>query len=63
MPKPIRAILYGSVGGSGLLAAFQPEKVVALPTGQALDCYIALYDRPLSSGQFAAIFNPDLFPD
>ncbi len=59
----LRLVPFDSVGGSGLLAAVQPEKVVALPTGQALDCYIALYDRPLSSGQFAAIFNPDLFPD
>ncbi len=59
----LRLVPFDSVGGSGLLAAFQPERVTASPTGRSLSCYIALYGRPLSSGQFAAIFNPDLFPE
>lgn len=59
----LRLVPFDSVGGAGLLTAFHPEKVVMAASGKALDCYIALYERPLSSGQFSAIFNPDLFPD
>lgn len=59
----LRLVPFDSVGGSGLLTAFQPERVSIPATGKVLDCYIALLEKPLSSGQFSAIFNPDLFPD
>ena len=58
-----RLVPFESVGGRGLLPAFKPEKVTQSKTGRELDCYIALTQTPLSSGQFAALYNPDLFLD
>ncbi len=63
-PSPgLRLVPFESVGGDGLLPAFKPDKVSDAKTGKELPCYIALIKKPLSSGQFSAIFNPDLFPD
>jgi len=61
-PSPsLRLIPFSTLGASGLLPAFRAEKVT-LGTGQKpLACYLALYNRPLSSGQFAALFNPHAF--
>lgn len=65
-PVPgLRLVPYESLGGKGLLPAFRPDEVTAVsgtgPGGTVLPCYIALTDTPLSSGQFAALYNPDLF--
>lgn len=59
--RNLRLVPYSALGSKGLLPAFRPEKVVLGPGGGAQDCYIALIGRPLSAGQFAALFNPDAF--
>lgn len=58
----LRLVPYESLGGSGVLPAFRPERVVDTKTGRELPCYLALHKQRLSSGQFAALYNPDLFP-
>lgn len=59
----LRLIPFDAMGGSGLLPAFQPQKITLQPDGVPLDCWVALYKKPLSAGQFNALINPDLFPD
>ncbi len=61
--KPLRLIPFATVGGDGLLPAFQADKVVLEKTGEVLTCYIALCPRPLSAGEFDGLYNPDLFPN
>ncbi len=56
----LRIIPFETVGGKGVLPAFQPESAEAC--GQELSCYIAVCRHPISAGQYDAIFNPDLFP-
>lgn len=58
--EPMRLVPYESLGGSGLLYAFKPDQVTG-PGDSRLDCYIGVTDSPLSSGQYAALYNPDLF--
>ncbi len=58
----LRLIPFETVGGQGLLPAFKPDAVTITKTGQELDCYIALTQRPFAAGEFSAIYNPDLFP-
>ncbi len=60
-PSPLRLVPYESVGGSGVLPAFKPERLTAEKTGEALCCYIAVSGKELSAGQFDALYNPDLF--
>ncbi len=57
---PMRVVPFGSLGGEGLLYAFKPEGVTG-PGGAKLPCYIALTDSRLSSGQYSALYNPDMF--
>lgn len=57
---PMRLVPYGSLGGSGLLCSFRPDKVTG-PGGTELRCYIGITDVPLSSGQYSALYNPDMF--
>lgn len=57
---PMRLVPYGSLGGSGLLYSFKPDRVTG-PKGIELQCYIGMTDAPLSSGQYSALFNPDMF--
>lgn len=59
----LRLVPFETVGGSGVLPAFRPEKVTLAKTGKPLTCYIALYGKPLSAGQFNGLFNPDLFSE
>ncbi len=59
----LRLVPFETVGGKGILPAFQPEKVTLAKTGTPLDCYIALYGKSLSAGQFNGLFNPDLFSE
>lgn len=59
--EPMRVVPYDSLGGRGLLYAFRPESVTG-PGGAEVDCYIGLTDTPLSSGQYPALCNPDMFP-
>lgn len=56
----VRAVPFESLGGRGILPAFKPERVSIAKSGRALECYVAVCERRLSAGQFAAIFNPDL---
>lgn len=58
--EPLRLVPYGSLGGSGLLYAFMPDRVTG-PGDRELRCYIGLADTPLSSGQYTALYNPDMF--
>lgn len=60
-PDHIRLVPFDTVGGSGILPAFCPDSVTVKGSSAPMPCYIALLDRPLSSGQFSALFNPDLF--
>lgn len=59
--EPGRLVPYGSLGGSGLLCSFKPDRVTG-PDGGELRCYIGITDAPLSSGQYSALYNPDMFP-
>lgn len=62
MPAPtLRLVPYSTLGAGGLLPAFRAEKVTLKGSGQVLDCYLALTGRPLSAGQFSALFNPHAF--
>lgn len=58
--EPMRLVPYESLGGNGLLYAFKPDRVAG-PGDSRLDCYIGVTDAPLSSGQYAALYNPDMF--
>lgn len=62
VPEKVRVIPYHSVGGSGLLQAFRPERLTLAETGQSLSWYVAVSKAPLSAGQYDAIFNPDAIP-
>lgn len=57
----IRLIPFTSVGGSGVLPAFRPDRVIDKKTGEEFPCCIALSSRKLSAGQFNALYNPDQF--
>lgn len=57
----LRVVPFSTLGAEGLLRAFKAEKVALGRDGKPLDCWLALYGRPLSSGQFAALFNPHAF--
>ena len=61
-PSPmLRLVPFSTVGAGRLMPAFRADKVTLKESGQVLDCYVALSSRPLSSGQFAALFNPHAF--
>lgn len=60
--EPLRLAPFESLGGRGLLPCFRPRRVAEAGTGRELECYVAVTNTPLSSGQFAALYNPDLFP-
>ncbi len=61
-PAPgVRLVPFSSVGGKGVLPAFRPDRVCLEPTGQQLACFLAVSTRPLSAGQFQAVYNPDQF--
>ncbi len=59
-PQGLRLIPFESLGGQGLLPAFRPDSVLDGAT-PAKDCYIALCPRPLSAGQYQALYDPALF--
>ena len=59
----IRLIPFSSLGGDGLLPAFQANSVKLKKKNQYLKCYIAVCDKKLSSGQFNAIYNPDILSE
>ena len=60
--EALRLVPFESIGGRGLLPCFRPKKVTEARTGRTLDCYVAVTNTPLSPGQFAALYNPELFP-
>lgn len=62
-PEERRVIPFESVGGGGMLSGFRAEHVFLEPEHTPLACYIALCERPLSAGQFDALYNPDQFPN
>lgn len=58
--RKLRLIPFSALGASGLLPAFRAD-LVRLGDGPPVECYLALYGRPLSSGLFTALFNPHAF--
>lgn len=62
-PEGIRLVPFESVGGTGVLPAFKPEKVCRLPEGTPIRCYIAVWNREFPSGEFQALYGPDQFPE
>lgn len=62
-PEERRVIPFTSVGGGGVLSGFRAEQVYFEPEHAPFSCYIALCEKPLSSGQFDALYNPDQFPN
>ncbi len=57
----LRLVPFETVGGAGMLPAFRPKRVMVEKTGTVLDCFVAACGKPLSAGQFDALYNPDLF--
>ncbi len=65
-PQPaqkLRLIPFSTLGAEGLLPAFRADKVTLGKEQKPLACYLALCPRPLSSGQFTALFNPHAFEE
>ena len=58
----LRLVPFDSVGGSGVLPAFRPERVCRLPEKKPLPCYVALWAPHFPAGEFHALYNPDQFP-
>ena len=56
--KRIRIVSYDSIGGSGLLLAFRPDKVEAL--GLPVECIIAVQNRPIMRDGCNTILPPEL---
>lgn len=56
----IRLVPFNGMGGSGVLPAFMASSVYLDKNITPVKCYIAVCSQKLSSGQFQAIFNPDL---
>lgn len=54
---PFRLVPYSSVGGSGLLPAFRPDS--ASVNGNIVALWVAVTDRPLSSGSFSALIGTE----
>ncbi len=63
LPQGLRLIPFETLGGTGVLPAFRPQRVFVTKTRAALDCWIAVSEKNLSAGQFNALLNPDLFPE
>lgn len=59
----LRLVPFDSVGGSGVLPAFRPERVCRLPEKKPLPCYVALWAQHFPAGEFQALYNPDQFPE
>ena len=57
-PTNFRLVPFSSLGGSGVLPAFRPDRVEV--EGREASCWLAVSERPLSAGQFAALFGPQL---
>lgn len=55
---PLRLIPYGSVGGSGVLPAFRPD--TALINNVPKELWVAVTEKPLSSGSFSALIGTEL---
>ena len=54
---------FESLGGSGVLPAFRPERVLCLPEKEPVSCYVALWERGFAAGPYQALYNPDQFPE
>ena len=55
-----RLVPFNSLGGTGLLPAFKPEKIYTKKDKKLLECYLAIYDGKLSSGSFNCLVNSEL---
>lgn len=61
--EKLRLIPFEGMGGKGILPAFQAKSVTLENKSTPLQCYLAVYDGKLSSGQFQALLNPDLLTE
>ena len=59
----LRLVPFESLGGSGVLPAFRPERVLCLPEKEPVSCYVALWERGFAAGPYQALYNPDQFPE
>ena len=57
----IRLIPYSSLGGTGLLPAFKPQRIRFKGSDTPLNCYVAVYEGRLSASGYSALMNPELF--
>jgi len=56
--KPHRIIPYSTISGEGMISGFIPDSVSILPSGEALDVYIAFSPKPLE-GEWGAVISSD----
>ena len=64
-PPDFRVIPYSSVGGSGMLTAFRPEKIRVADKDNPREienCYVAVSDS-LGDGEYDGIINPSVFAE
>ena len=63
-PEKTRLIPFSTINGTGMLAAFRPDLLI-LTSGsthrKCTDVYIAVSQAPISSGEFSALVNPQIF--
>lgn len=62
--EEIRLIPFSSVGGAGFLKAFRCDEIKIIGDAKAFSVsrgYIAVYNGELSSGNYNAIINPEIF--
>lgn len=61
--KGIRIVPFEMMSSGGILPAFKPTRAYVDKTNREIDCYIAVCDKKLSSGQFDSLFNPDFIKE
>lgn len=59
----LRLIPFTSIGGSGILPAFQPDSICFGKNHQTVKCYLAIHPKKLSAGQFNAIYHPNILTE
>lgn len=61
--EKIRLIPFSAMGGSGILPAFRPDLIYLSKSKAPVECYLAVYSKKLSAGQFNALFHPEILPE
>ncbi len=55
-----RLVPFNTLGGSGLIPAFKPEKMYLKKDGKEVECYLAVFDGKLSHGSYNCLINPQI---